>query len=122
MARLTARHPGSYTFACAGLTGATPELLVRRYHLTPGDIGEADTLQKFLDELAAIAPVYFVLGNHDYYRSSIAAVRGAMERLASSSAGEGSPATALTLTGGTGATAGVVTLLRMIDAPIGTAK
>jgi len=30
LARLTARHPGSYTFACAGLTGATPELLVRR--------------------------------------------------------------------------------------------
>ena len=30
LARLSARHPGSYTFACAGLTGATPELLVRR--------------------------------------------------------------------------------------------
>ena len=33
------------------------------------------------DELAQIAPIYFVLGNHDYYRSSIAAVRGAVERL-----------------------------------------
>jgi menaquinone-specific isochorismate synthase len=28
--RLTARYPGCYTFACAGLVGATPELLIRR--------------------------------------------------------------------------------------------
>jgi predicted phosphohydrolase len=49
--------------------------------LVTGDIGEADSLRKFLDELGAIAPVYFVLGNHDYYKSSIATVRAAMERL-----------------------------------------
>ncbi len=30
LARLAARFPGCYTFACAGLVGATPELLVRR--------------------------------------------------------------------------------------------
>jgi menaquinone-specific isochorismate synthase len=30
LARLAARSPDSYTFACAGLTGATPELLARR--------------------------------------------------------------------------------------------
>jgi menaquinone-specific isochorismate synthase len=30
LARLAARSPDSYTFACAGLVGATPELLVRR--------------------------------------------------------------------------------------------
>jgi menaquinone-specific isochorismate synthase len=30
LGRLAARSPDSYTFACAGLTGATPELLVRR--------------------------------------------------------------------------------------------
>jgi menaquinone-specific isochorismate synthase len=28
--RLAARSPGCYTFACAGLVGATPELLIRR--------------------------------------------------------------------------------------------
>jgi menaquinone-specific isochorismate synthase len=28
--RLAARYPGCYTFACAGLVGATPELLIRR--------------------------------------------------------------------------------------------
>jgi menaquinone-specific isochorismate synthase len=30
LARLTARYPDCYTFACAGLVGATPELLIRR--------------------------------------------------------------------------------------------
>jgi menaquinone-specific isochorismate synthase len=30
LARLAARSPGCYTFACAGLVGATPELLVQR--------------------------------------------------------------------------------------------
>ena len=30
LSRLAARSPGCYTFACAGLIGATPELLIRR--------------------------------------------------------------------------------------------
>jgi menaquinone-specific isochorismate synthase len=30
LCRLAARFPGCYTFACAGLVGATPELLIRR--------------------------------------------------------------------------------------------
>ena len=30
LARLAARSPGCYTFSCAGLVGATPELLIRR--------------------------------------------------------------------------------------------
>ena len=30
LSRLAARSPGCYTFACAGLVGATPELLIRR--------------------------------------------------------------------------------------------
>jgi menaquinone-specific isochorismate synthase len=30
LARLAARYPGCYTFACAGLLGATPELLIQR--------------------------------------------------------------------------------------------
>ena len=47
-----------------------PEVL-----LVTGDIAEADTVNRFVDELGQIAPVYYVLGNHDYYRSSIAAVR-----------------------------------------------
>ena len=46
--------------------------------LVTGDIGESDSVARFVDELGAIAPVYYVLGNHDYYRSSIAAVRERM--------------------------------------------
>ena len=49
--------------------------------LVTGDIGESDSVARFVDELAQIAPVYFVLGNHDYYRSSIQTVRGQMARL-----------------------------------------
>jgi menaquinone-specific isochorismate synthase len=30
LSRLTARYPDCYTFACAGLVGATPELLIKR--------------------------------------------------------------------------------------------
>ncbi len=42
-----------------------------------GDIAEAPSLQGILDEvaLAAGVPVWFVLGNHDFYRGTIEAVR-----------------------------------------------
>lgn len=45
--------------------------------LVGGDIGEAKSFVGYLRRLAgdAGAPVYFVLGNHDYYRGSIAEVR-----------------------------------------------
>jgi predicted MPP superfamily phosphohydrolase len=36
-----------------------------------GDIAEGPSLPKFLDMLSEIAPTYFVMGNHDYYNSSI---------------------------------------------------
>jgi predicted phosphohydrolase len=48
----------------------TPDVL-----LVTGDIGESDSVARFVDDLGRIAPIYYVLGNHDYYRSSIAAVR-----------------------------------------------
>lgn len=46
--------------------------------LIGGDIGEADSVTGFLCELASAfgdVPVHFVLGNHDFYRGSIRAVR-----------------------------------------------
>ncbi len=45
--------------------------------LMGGDMGEADSLLQFLEriERALAKPVYFVLGNHDYYGGSIASVR-----------------------------------------------
>jgi len=43
--------------------------------LVTGDTAESDTIVTFLTELAKIAPVHFVLGNHDFYRSTIREVR-----------------------------------------------
>src|SRR3989339_1140263 len=42
-----------------------------------GDIAEADSVVKYLKQMSAALkrPIYFVLGNHDYYGSSIVAVR-----------------------------------------------
>lgn len=50
--------------------------------LVGGDIGEAPSLVDFLCHLArAGKPVYFVLGNHDYYQGSIHQVRAAVQQL-----------------------------------------
>ena len=52
--------------------------------LIGGDIGEADTAATYLQTLEAALqrPIYFVLGNHDFYGGSIDAVRAEMRRLA----------------------------------------
>ena len=54
------------------ITDNTPSAL-----FVTGDIAEAPCVFKYLAELEAAAncPVYFVLGNHDYYHGSIAKVR-----------------------------------------------
>ena len=41
--------------------------------LIAGDIAQARSLQKYLTQMSSIvtAPVYFVLGNHDFYKGSI---------------------------------------------------
>jgi 3',5'-cyclic AMP phosphodiesterase CpdA len=54
--------------------------------LLTGDIAEAPTVQDYLLELAAHLerPIYFVLGNHDFYRGSIAEVRQEMTALSRS--------------------------------------
>jgi 3',5'-cyclic-AMP phosphodiesterase len=41
-----------------------------------GDTGEADDVATFFELVGLIAPTYGVLGNHDFYRSTIAEVRG----------------------------------------------
>lgn len=50
--------------------------------LITGDIAESDSVVRFVDELGELtgAQVYFVLGNHDYYRSSIRIVRDQVQR------------------------------------------
>lgn len=51
--------------------------------LLTGDIGEADTVVRWLEQLddALARPIYFVLGNHDFYRGSLAGVRHAVIEL-----------------------------------------
>ncbi len=48
--------------------------------LLTGDIAEAPSLSPLLEEMAEAirAPIYFILGNHDYYHSSIKKVREEM--------------------------------------------
>jgi predicted phosphodiesterase len=55
--------------------------------LIGGDIGESDCVTVILNEIAAAIeiPIYFVLGNHDFYRGSIAGVRNAVARQCESS-------------------------------------
>ncbi len=52
--------------------------------LLTGDIAESYSVASFVEEIAEAAhcPVYFVLGNHDYYRSSIRLVREQVRRAA----------------------------------------
>lgn len=52
-----------------------------------GDLAESQNVASYLSDLAAELqiPVYFILGNHDYYHGSIAEVRRAMLALSQSS-------------------------------------
>lgn len=52
-----------------------------------GDLASAPTLLEHLDALAAqlARPIYFVLGNHDYYGGTIANVRARMRELTATS-------------------------------------
>ena len=46
-----------------------------------GDLAEARDLARYLRMFAERGPVYFVLGNHDFYRGSIARVRHQIREL-----------------------------------------
>lgn len=55
--------------------------------LVSGDIAEAPTISEILEEMAQhiAKPIYFVLGNHDYYQSSVENVRQAITKLSQAS-------------------------------------
>lgn len=55
--------------------------------LLSGDVGEAVGIESYLRTLNEYVdlPIYFVLGNHDYYRGSIADVRSRVTRLCAES-------------------------------------
>jgi len=65
---------------CERILQREPEIL-----LVGGDIAEANDLVSWLQFLAdrLVLPIYFVLGNHDYYGSSIAVVRDEVRRIQS---------------------------------------
>lgn len=74
----------------AGLTEFFNKLAAQQadaYCLT-GDLSEAPLLRNHLEQLAEAVqkPVYFILGNHDYYHGSIPAVRADMTELTQTSA------------------------------------
>jgi predicted phosphohydrolase len=52
-----------------------------------GDIGESPDVEGYLREMEDVLqrPIYFVLGNHDFYRGSITATREVVARLAAES-------------------------------------
>jgi 3',5'-cyclic-AMP phosphodiesterase len=55
--------------------------------LLTGDIAQAPSLERYLRALdrALPVPIYFVLGNHDFYHGAIAEVRSAVEALVAQS-------------------------------------
>ncbi len=55
--------------------------------LISGDIAEAPTISEILEEMAQhiTKPIYFVLGNHDYYQSSVENVRQRVTQLSQES-------------------------------------
>lgn len=63
---------------CATLRAENPDIV-----LIGGDIAEADTVEWYLKTMAdqLQRPIYFVLGNHDFYQGSIPMVRAAMAGL-----------------------------------------
>jgi 3',5'-cyclic AMP phosphodiesterase CpdA len=56
--------------------------------LISGDIGESQNVEEYLERFAARlgCPVYFVLGNHDFYHSSVSVVREAIRQFCESQA------------------------------------
>jgi Icc-related predicted phosphoesterase len=67
---------------CNSICAVRPDAL-----LIGGDIGEALDVTHYLQLLSELIPfpIYFVLGNHDFYRGSIAAVRNRAIELSESS-------------------------------------
>lgn len=76
------------------LTNKELELFIKKINnkssdilLIGGDIGEANSVCSYLQKLdqAIGCPIYFVLGNHDYYRGSLSDVNKEIARLTKSS-------------------------------------
>jgi menaquinone-specific isochorismate synthase len=84
LARLAARFPGCYTFACAGLVGATPELLIRREDWAVTSLVLAGTMARGgseADDKALAAELLGSAKNAEEHRYSVDSVRELLEPL-----------------------------------------
>jgi menaquinone-specific isochorismate synthase len=78
LSRLAARSPGCYTFACAGLVGATPELLVQREGREVRSLVLAGTMARGgsqADDEALSAALLGSAKNAEEHRYSVESVR-----------------------------------------------
>ncbi|MEU8203912.1 isochorismate synthase [Streptosporangium sp. NPDC049046] len=84
LARLSGRYPECYTFSCAGLVGATPELLVRRAGETVESLVLAGTIPRGADEADDVArgTALFASEKNRYeHACAVASVREALDPL-----------------------------------------
>ncbi|MFF3438470.1 isochorismate synthase MenF [Streptosporangium sp. NPDC002721] len=84
LARLAERYPECYTFSCAGLVGATPELLVRRTGETVESLVLAGTIARGADQADDVArgTALFTSEKNRYeHACAVASVREALDPL-----------------------------------------
>jgi len=94
LARLAARSPGCYTFACAGLLGATPELLIRREDRKVSSLVLAGTMARGgskADDDALSAELLASAKNAEEHRYSVESVRDLLAPLCSELAVDPAP-------------------------------
>lgn len=78
LSRLAARSPGCYTFACAGLVGATPELLIRREGRQVSSLVLAGTIGRggsATDDAALSSALLASVKDAEEHRYSVESVR-----------------------------------------------
>jgi menaquinone-specific isochorismate synthase len=92
--RLAGRYPQCYTFACAGLVGATPELLIRRQDTDISSLVLAGTVPRGRDAAedatlgASLLSSAKDIEEHEY---AVASVRAALARLCDELVVDGRP-------------------------------
>jgi menaquinone-specific isochorismate synthase len=94
LARLAARSPSCYTFACAGLVGATPELLIRREDRKVSSLVLAGTMARGgskADDDALSAELLASAKNAEEHRYSVESVRDLLAPLCSQLAVDPAP-------------------------------
>jgi menaquinone-specific isochorismate synthase len=86
LSRLADRFPGCYTFACAGLVGATPELLIRREGRRVSSLVLAGTMARGgteADDAVLAAALLGSAKNAEEHRYSVESVRQLLTPLCS---------------------------------------